>query len=81
MKYLYEKVYHFIADTAKVEYATGSTIKCEVLLDMLNAYLPPCFQYGALRGSVFHAAWIRTDDYGKEAMENVFVNSRGKALL
>lgn len=78
---LYELAYRYIADTAKVAYENGVKIKCGELLVELNNFLPPSFQYGSLRGSVFKAAWRRTDDFGKEAMENVFIDKNGNALL
>ena len=77
----YETAYQLIWQKAIELYENGKTITCEELRVWLNNQLPDNFQYGLLSGSVFHAAWVRADDYGKEAMESgCFLNYKGPPL-
>lgn len=77
----YKKIaYQLIAEKAKELYKAGKKMTCEELRLWLNQQLPSDCQYGSLR-SVFKAAWKRTDDFGKEAMEMSFINSHGFPLL
>lgn len=77
---LFEKAYQIVIEKAKELYSTNQKMKYEQLMNYLNSKLPSDFQYDGLR-SVFKAAWNRTDDEGKEALENSFLDKNGNPLL
>lgn len=77
---LFEEAYQIVIEKAKELYRANQKMKYEQLMNYLNSKLPSDFQYGGLR-SVFKAAWDRTDDEGKEALENSFLDKNGNPLL
>lgn len=77
---LFEEAYQIVIEKAKELYSTNQKMTYEQLMNYLNSKLPSDFQYGGLR-SVFKAAWDRTDDEGKEALENSFLDKNGNPLL
>lgn len=77
---LFEEAYQIVIEKAKELYSTNQKMTYEQLMNYLNSKLPSDFQYDGLR-SVFKAAWNRTDDEGKEALENSFLDKNGNPLL
>lgn len=77
---LFEEAYQIVIEKAKELYRANQKMKYEQLMNYLNSKLPSDFQYDGLR-SVFKAAWNRTDDEGKEALENSFLDKNGSPLL